>query len=224
MDKKRTNKQVAVSILDIDITKIAKTIAEINNSGACSVHYDVMDGTFVRNISFGNLLLEQFKKLIKIPIDVHLMVNDPSVQFMYYKDLADTIYFHFEAMYYREIVSTLLDAKTAGINVGIAVKPKTNIEQIYEYIKYCDEILIMTVEPGMGGQEFIDSSWKKIKKLSQYIKNNEYDTIIAVDGGINDITATSCYEAGCVKFISGNFIINNRNKSINEAVLAIKND
>lgn len=221
---KNTNEKIiSLSILDIDIFNIEKTVTLINNSKIDSVHYDVMDGTFVKNISFGNMFLSQLITKLKKPVDVHLMVNDPELQSYLYQNFCKVIYCHFETLYYREIISCLQRIKTQKLKVGLAIKPKTNVEQIYEYIEYCDEILVMTVEPGKGGQSFIENSVYKIKKLFDYINKNNLKTIISVDGGINNKVIKKCYDAGASKFIAGNYLLNNnKGLSLDNAIKTLR--
>ena len=205
--------QIYVSILDIDFWYLRKIIKLIKETNVNGIHFDVMDGYFVNHISFGVGILKTIADHYSNPIDAHLMLNDPVVKYRKYSQYSATVYFHFESTYYREINNLILDIKSRGRKVGIAISPKTNIEQIYEYCENCDEILIMGVNPGKGGQKFIKKTTKKIKKLVIFLRQQQLSkqVIIAIDGGVNYEIAKICYKQGARKIIIGNSFFNSDN-------------
>ncbi len=220
---KHFDNEVAVSILNANFYNLSKIIKIINTSNADAIHYDVMDGHFVSNISFGHKILCDIKPYTKKALEVHLMISDPIVHVQKYIDAgADMIIVHFESFYYREIKQFFLDLRAKKIGCGISIKPETNIEQIYEYLDFIDEVMIMTVQPGKGGQKFIQKMLEKIAILSNYLYEKKlYKNIkISVDGGIDDKTALMCSKVGVTKFVSGNYLLKN---NISAGIDKIKN-
>ena len=202
--------EISLSILNCDFTSISKLIKKINNSKKIKwLHYDVMDGHFVNKISFGNNILESLIKKIKIPVEVHLMVSNPDKLIKrFVKTGAKLIIVSFESLYYREIKNILLKIKNCGVRAGIAISPKTNIEQIYEYLEYIDEILIMAVFPGKGGQLFIENTYSKIEKIKNYFILKKIKHIcISIDGGINLESGKKCFMLGANKLVIGSYLI-----------------
>lgn len=200
--------KVSASILsakDLD-----DTIKELNTLDIDYIHLDIMDGKFVPNTSF---TYDQIKKIIEVsekPFDVHLMVRDVE-DYIYHYAMLNTEYitFHYEVLKDLKIIKKI---KNYGIKCGISVKPSTDIELIYELLPYIDMVLIMSVEPGRGGQKFIDNSLNKIKKLKDYIKKNNLNVIISVDGGINNNTGVNCVKNGADMLVVGSALINSNDK------------
>lgn len=200
--------KVSASILSVN--DLDDTIKELNTLDIDYIHLDIMDGKFVLNTSF---TYDQIKKIIEVsekPFDVHLMVRDVE-DYIYHYAMLNTEYitFHYEVLKDLKIIKKI---KNYGIKCGISVKPSTDIELIYELLPYIDMVLIMSVEPGRGGQKFIDNSLNKIKKLKDYIKKNNLNVIISVDGGINNNTGVNCVKNGADMLVVGSALINSNDK------------
>lgn len=200
--------KVSASILSVN--DLNDTIKELNTLDIDYIHLDIMDGKFVPNTSF---TYDQIKKIIEVsekPFDVHLMVRDVE-DYIYHYAMLNTEYitFHYEVLKDLKIIKKI---KNYGIKCGISVKPSTDIELIYELLPYIDMVLIMSVEPGRGGQKFIDNSLNKIKKLKDYIKKNNLNVIISVDGGINNNTGVICVKNGADMLVVGSALINSNDK------------
>ena len=198
---------LAPSILSLDYTKFLEQINIVNNN--CKwIHFDVMDGHFVPNISFGPDIFKTFRVNSSLFMDVHLMVSNPiEIGDMFVKTGADGITFHYEAtddIY--ECLGTIAYFKNKHVKVGISIKPNTNVEMLVPVLKYVDLVLVMSVEPGFGGQKFMESSLDKIKYLDEFRKNNDLDYMIEVDGGINDKNIYKLKEAGCDVAVAGSFV------------------
>lgn len=200
--------KVSASILSVN--DLDDTIKELNTLDIDYIHLDILDGKFVPNTSF---TYNQIKKIIEVsekPFDVHLMVRDVE-DYIYHYAMLNTEYitFHYEVLKDLKIIKKI---KNYGIKCGISVKPSTDIELIYELLPYIDMVLIMSVEPGRGGQKFIDNSLNKIKKLKDYIKKNNLNVIISVDGGINNNTGVNCVKNGADMLVVGSALINSNDK------------
>lgn len=176
--------KIAPSILSCNFSEIGKEIKKIESAGADLVHLDVMDGIFVPNITFGAPIIKSIRKIGNIPFDVHLMIQNP---LKYISDFAnagaDIITFHVESS--SDINKTISEIKKHGKKVGLSLKPKTDIKILRPYLKYIDVVLIMTVEPGFGGQKFMENQLEKVLFLKQEAIKNELNFEIELDGGIN---------------------------------------
>lgn len=196
-------------------------IEKMSKNEVDMLHFDVMDGIFVNNITFGLPILEQVRQNTDMVLDVHLMITDPLKYISRFAAAgADIITFHAESK--SDIAETISEIKKHGIKVSLAIRPSTPTDIIYPYIKELDMVLIMTVEPGFGGQSFIPETLEKIKLLKNKILESGLDTDIEVDGGINDETAVLVKNAGANVLVSGSYLFNSEN--MKEAVNKIKDE
>ncbi len=211
---------VSASILSADFSILAQELKKAEISGVDMIHFDVMDGHFVPNISFGIPVLNSIKKCTELTFDVHLMITDP-IDYVeqFAKAGADIISFHAESS--SDIEKTIDKIRSFGLKAGLSIKPGTPSEAIYKYIDKLDMVLVMTVEPGFGGQGFIESTLNKIYKIKKYIDDNNYPVDIQVDGGINDKTAQLVKKAGASNLVSGSYLFNSNDMA--KSVNALKN-
>jgi ribulose-phosphate 3-epimerase len=201
---------VAPSLLSADFLHLADEIEMINQSEADWFHLDIMDGVFVPNITFGFSIIEQIKQLSKKPLDVHLMITEPDRYIQEFKKSgADIITVHYEAC--THLHRTIQKIKSLGIKAGVALNPHTPVHILEEIIIDLDVVLIMSVNPGFGGQHFIESTYKKIEKLKNLILNTNSGSLIAVDGGVVTTNAAKLVESGTHVLIAGSAVF----KSIN---------
>lgn len=201
---------IAPSVLSLDYSKFSEQLSTINEN--CEwLHFDVMDGHFVPNLSFGPKLLKDFRKCTSLFLDVHIMVSDP----FYYTDVfadagADGITFHYEALNgdldkCKELITYI---KSKYLKAGISINPGTPVELIEPLLKEVDLVLIMSVEPGYGGQEFMHNSLNKVEYLKNYKLNNNLNYLIEVDGGVNDKNAHDLNAKGADVLVAGSFVFN----------------
>lgn len=203
---------VSASVLSADMLNLKSEISKITDAGVDMLHFDVMDGVFVPNITYGLPVLEQVRKATDITLDVHLMITDPIKYVGRFAQCgADIISFHIESK--SNTLETVKAIKSAGAKAAIAIKPDTPIENVYEYLPYLDMVLVMTVEPGFGGQGFIYDTVKKISAVKNKIVSLGLDTDIQVDGGINDETAEIVKSAGANVLVSGSWLFKSENMS-----------
>ena len=211
------NVLIAPSILSSDFANLESEIKRLEENGADWVHVDVMDGHFVPNITIGAPVVKALKKVTSIPLDVHLMIDNPE---KYIKDFAlagsEYITFHYEAT--KEKTTEVIELiKSFGIKVGISIKPKTKVEEIKDYIPLVDLVLVMTVEPGFGGQKFMPDCADKITDIKKYANDK---LIIEVDGGINAQTAKYCKNLGVNALVAGNYVFTAEN--MKEAIASLR--
>ena len=196
---------ISPSILGGSFSNMEKTISELDQSKAEYIHFDVMDGDFVPNLTFGPQFISNLRTKTKKIFDVHLMINRVN-KFLddYIKAGSNIITFHYEI---NEDLNKLIDKiKQNKIKVGIALKPKTTCEEIKKYLHFVDQVIIMTVEPGFGGQTFLSDQVNKIESISEYIKENNLNVDIEIDGGVNFETGKLCVDAGANILVAGSFL------------------
>ncbi len=209
---------VSPSILSADFANLERDIKKVETNGADWLHIDVMDGHFVPNITIGIPVVKSIKAVTHLPLDVHLMIENPK---KYIDDFAnagaDIITFHYEAVEKENIKDLISKIKSHKIKAGLSIKPKTTPEEIITYLNDLDLILVMTVEPGFGGQKFMPDCAEKIKVIKNYAPDN---LIIQVDGGINAETSKICTQYGATSLVAGNYIYNATN--LKEAIQSLK--
>jgi len=199
------NTLIAPSVLAADFANLQRDIEMINNSEADWFHIDIMDGVFVPNISFGMPVLEAINKHAKKTIDVHLMIVDPDRYIKTFADLgANILSVHYEAC--THLHRTLQAIKAEGMKAGVAINPHTSIDLLEDVINDIDMVCIMSVNPGFGGQSFIENTYSKIEKLKALIIRKNASTLIEIDGGVTDKNATQLVEAGADVLVAGNFV------------------
>ena len=194
--------KIAPSILSADFTKLGQDIESIKT--ADYLHFDVMDGIFVPNISIGIPVLESVRKYTDMVLDVHLMITEPVRYVERFADAgADIVVVHLEADTPENIALAIEKIKAKGKKAGISIKPKTPAEELLPYMKDIDLALVMTVEPGFGGQKFMADMMPKVELLRKYIDENGLDCELEVDGGVNPETAAVCRNAGANVLVAG---------------------
>lgn len=207
---------VSPSILSADFANLERDIKRVEEAGADWLHIDVMDGHFVPNITMGVPVVKSIKKIASVPLDVHLMIENPEKFIEVFKHAgADIITFHYEAV--DDVLAVINLIKSFGIKAGISIKPKTPAKEIFNFLPYIDLILVMTVEPGFGGQDFMHDCAQKIAEIKQNASEN---LIIQVDGGINNVTGHICTSLGANSLVAGNYIYGH--KDISQAVQSLK--
>ena len=199
---------IAPSILAADFRKLGEEIALVESLGAEYLHFDVMDGHFVPNISFGVPVLESISKCHQMINDVHIMISEPKKYIEKFADAgADIITFHYEACEDQDEIQDVIDMiHSYGIKAGLSIKPNTPVEVIQPFLEDLELVLVMSVEPGFGGQSFIPEALDKISYLRKIIDLNGYLCLVEVDGGINDKTAKLCREAGVDILVAGSYL------------------
>jgi ribulose-phosphate 3-epimerase len=199
------NTLIAPSVLAADFANLQRDIEMINNSQADWFHIDIMDGVFVPNISFGMPVLEAITKHAKKTIDVHLMIVDPDRFIKTFAALGSNILtVHYEAC--THLHRTLQAIKAEGMKAGVALNPHTNIDLLEDVINDIDMVCIMSVNPGFGGQSFIENTYSKIEKLKELINRKKAKTLIEIDGGVTDKNAAQLIKAGADILVAGNFV------------------
>jgi ribulose-phosphate 3-epimerase len=196
---------IAPSVLAADFANLQRDIEMINNSEADWFHIDIMDGVFVPNISFGMPVLDAITKHARKTIDVHLMIVDPDRYIKTFKDLgSDILTVHYEAC--THLHRTLQAIKTEGMKAGVALNPHTNVALLEDVINDIDMVCLMSVNPGFGGQSFIENTYKKIKQLREIITRNNASTLIEIDGGVTNQNARQLIEAGADVLVAGSYV------------------
>ncbi|MBN6887113.1 ribulose-phosphate 3-epimerase [Cytobacillus horneckiae] len=211
--------KIAPSILSADFSKLGEEIKDVEQGGADYIHVDVMDGHFVPNITIGPLIVDAIRPITKLPLDVHLMIENPD-QYIeaFAKAGADYITVHVEAC--QHLHRTIQLIKSYGIKAGVVLNPATPVQSIKHVLEDIDMVLLMTVNPGFGGQKFITSVLPKIAEVKQLIEAGDLQVEIEVDGGVNEETAKLCMEAGADVLVAGSAVYNKENRA--EAIAAIR--
>lgn len=199
--------KISPSILGGSFSNIEKIIIDLDKSKAEYIHFDVMDGDFVPNLTFGAQFISDVRKFSRKIFDVHLMINRVG-KFLdeYIKAGSDIITFHYEID--EDIRKIILNIKDKGIKCGLAIKPSTTWSELLPYLDLIDQVTIMTVEPGFGGQKFMSNQVDKIKNISDHIKLKNMNVEVEIDGGINFETGKTCVEAGADILVAGSFLFN----------------
>ena len=198
--------KIAPSILSANFASMGDAVRMLNESGADWVHFDVMDGNFVPNITFGPGMCKALRPLTKLPIDVHLMVEHPSDWIGPFRDAgADVLTLHVESSE-RHIHRALQAIRAAGMKAGVVLNPATPISACVHVLSECDLVLLMSVNPGFGGQSFIPETLNKIRSLRTEIDARGLSTLIEIDGGVNPETAKLCIEAGADVLVAGSAV------------------
>ncbi len=201
---------IAPSILAADFNILGKEIEMINSSDAGYIHCDVMDGVFVPNISFGIPVIEHVKKIAQKPLDVHLMIVNPDGLIpAFVKAGASIITVHYEAC--KHLHRTIQLIKSLGAKASVCLNPHTPVSVLEDIIADLDMVLIMSVNPGFGGQAFIENSYKKVRQLKDLIEKNNSDCLIEVDGGVNFETGKKLFDNGADVLVAGSFVFNSKN-------------
>ena len=210
--------ELSPSLLSADFTNLKSDIEILDKSGVKYLHLDVMDGMFVPNISFGPMIIKQLRPLTNMVFDVHLMIEDPDRYVQSFKDAgADILTVHYEAC--KHLHRTISYIKSLGMKAGVSLNPATNIDVLDYVLEDLDLVLVMSVNPGFGGQSFIPSALDKIKNLKEKIKERNLNVIVEVDGGVKTTNVKDVVEAGADLIVSGSDIFadkENRIKAYND--------
>ncbi|PKV49717.1 ribulose-phosphate 3-epimerase [Aquimarina sp. MAR_2010_214] len=199
------SKRIAPSVLAADFANLQRDVEMINKSEADWFHIDIMDGVFVPNISFGMPVLRDIVKHATKTIDVHLMIVDPDRYIKTFADLGSNILtVHYEAC--THLHRTLQAIKAEGMKAGVAINPHTNVSLLEDVINDIDLVCIMSVNPGFGGQSFIENTYKKVKQLREIIVKNNASTLIEIDGGVTNKNAKQLIDAGADVLVAGSFV------------------
>lgn len=211
--------KIAPSILSADFSKLGQEITDVEHGGADLIHIDVMDGHFVPNITIGPLVVQAVRPITELPLDVHLMIENPD-QYLdaFAKAGADYITVHVEAC--RHLHRTIHHIKELGVKAGVVLNPATPVESILPIIDDVDMVLLMTVNPGFGGQKFIHSVLPKISQVKDLALARNLNLEIEVDGGVNEETAKLCIEAGASVLVAGSAVYNKKDRG--QAITALK--
>lgn len=208
--------KIAPSILSADFARLGEEIKDVERGGADYIHVDVMDGHFVPNITIGPLIVEAIRPVTKLPLDVHLMIENPD-QYIeaFAKAGADYITVHVEAS--RHLHRTIQLIKSTGVKSGVVLNPATPVDSLKHIIEDVDMVLLMSVNPGFGGQKFISSVLPKIRQVKELADSLNPELEIEVDGGVNEETAKLCIEAGANVLVAGSAVFNKEDR---EAAIA----
>lgn len=213
------NTIVAPSLLSANFGALESEIKNIQEAGADWLHVDVMDGSFVPPITFGDNMVATAKKVSTLPLDVHLMIINPENHLEVFKNAgASVITVHIEAL--KDPAKTLKQIRALGLKSGITLKPATPVSEIEKFLELCDLALVMTVNPGWSGQKFMPEGLKKIERLAELAVQTNHNILIEVDGGINIETAAQCKSAGADVLVAGSYIFGSKNRR--DAIQSLK--
>ena len=206
--------KIAPSILSADFVNLERDIRALKDNGADWVHVDVMDGHFVPNITIGIPVVQAIRKITDLPLDVHLMIDRP-IRYVedFIKAGADWLTIHIEADQPQNNLEALDKIRALGCKAAISLKPKTPAEAAIPYLEKCDMILVMTVEPGFGGQKFMADMMPKVKQLREWMDDINPDCVIQVDGGVDRNTAPLCKESGATVLVAGSAYFKSEDKA-----------
>ena len=207
---------VSPSVLTADFLTLTNELSELEKAGTDMLHIDVMDGNFVPNISFGVPVIKSIKSHTSLPLDIHLMIDRPDRYIEDFAKYADILNIHYEAG--SDIEITLKKIRELGCRPAITIKPATRAQDIFEYLELVDMVLVMSVEPGFGGQKFMHSALDKLKDLKEEISKRNLSVLLEVDGGVNSETAPLCVKAGADILVAGSFVFcsDNIKKTVSE--------
>ena len=199
---------ISPSVLGADFLNFEQEVEKMIAAGVKWIHFDVMDGHFVKNISFGNLFLKRITNRIDLVKDVHIMIENPLSMVEKYAECgANYLTFHYEACKDDKEVFDVIDKiHECGMKAGISVKPETPVAKVFPFLHSLDLVLIMSVEPGRGGQKFIDLTLNKIVGLKNRINEEKVNVLISVDGGVNDVTGPDCVKVGADVLVVGQYL------------------
>jgi len=201
---------VAPSLLSCDFAHLAEEIKAVEDAGADWLHVDIMDGHFVDNLTIGPPVVASIKKASKIPLDVHLMIENPEKYIAeFVKVGSDRVTIHVEST--KDVRGALKKIRELGAKPGITLRPKTSLDEVQEFFSLVDLVLIMTVNPGFGGQSFMPEQMEKVRHVKAWSQKNNSKLFIEVDGGVNSKTVGVCREAGANVFVAGNAIFKSGN-------------
>ena len=218
----KKNVLISPSLLAADFSKLGEEIQMVSDEGADLIHLDVMDGHFVPNLSFGADVIKGVRQYSNLPFDVHLMIKNPELHIDAYVGAgANLITVHPEAT--PHIHSVLQKIRKAGVKAGIALNPGTPVEALENVIDIIDLILVMTVNPGYGGQSFLSSQLSKISKVKGIIADEDYPIDLSVDGGINQKTAKLALDAGANILVAGTSIFKSNDETYSESIERLRN-
>lgn len=214
------NHLISPSLLSADFGNLARDIEMLNNSDADWIHVDVMDGVFVPNISFGQPVVKHIKKHARKPLDVHLMIVDPARYVQSFRDAgADILTVHYEAC--NHVNRTLNAIRDAGMKAGVVLNPHSPVSLLEDSVQDCDLVLLMSVNPGFGGQKFIENTYSKVMTLREMCQRKNPACLIEIDGGVNFANAAKLYEAGADVLVAGNTVFSAENPA--KAITDLKN-
>lgn len=196
--------KISPSLLAADFINLKDELKKLEANNTDMLHFDIMDGVFVPNISFANPILKQVKENTSVPLDVHLMIDRPHRYIKEFAKSASYLGFHYEAG--SDVAETLKEIRECGCKACLTIKPCTKAEDIFEFLPLCDMVLVMSVEPGFGGQSFMPESLEKVKALREEIDKKGYNTLIEIDGGINGETAPLAVDAGVDVLVAGSYL------------------